>query len=422
MGTKQTAAPTLLALTQSVLTRLGLALGAGALIVGCSSIKPDVFPQAAHETLVENRFSDADSSDNYTAIVPRVDYAREVRTSAPQLHTVVRGDTLWDISGKFLKSPWLWPKIWEFNPAINNPHLIYPGDEIALEYVDGQPRLVVTRDGTRVSSTGAPTGSALAVGQAAANGYKSGETERLSPRIRSENLENAIPTIPADAIQQFLVYPRVVTKAEWNQSPYVVGNYDGRLTSAQGHQIYARGNFPRGQLSYGVFRESKALTDPLTGELLGYEVTHVSDAKLLHVEDPSTLVIERNKLETMSGDRLMSRSEHDVAHNYVPRMPKMQGEGRIISLIDAITQSGRNQIVVLNLGKRSGVQVGDVMAIERRGGSFVDRNSRSGFETVNLPSTRTGVLMVFQTFDKVSYALVMESTRPIHIQDVVTDI
>jgi len=392
--------------------RLALAFGLCVTGISCGSIKPQVMIETIPETRVENRFSNSDELSQYTGVVPRVDYSREIRSTAPKEHVVVKGDTLWDISDKFLKEPWLWPQIWENNPSIQNPHLIYPGDRIALEYVDGQPRLVVSRDGTRVS---APVAGGVAVNSA------SGDTERLSPRIRVEDLETAIPTIPADAIQQFLVHPRVITNAEWEVAPYVVGNYEGRLISALSHQIYARGDFPAGIPSYGVFRKSKELRDPVTDELLGHEVIHVSDAKLLQVEDPATLVIQRNRLETMNGDRLLPRTGHDTYHNYVPRMPKMQGEGQIISLTNAISQSGRNQVVVINLGERSGVEVGDVMAIERRGGTFLD-TSGGGYEKVDLPSTRTGVLLVFQTFDKVSYALVMESTKPIHIRDVVTDI
>jgi len=395
--------------------RLAFTLGVCALSVGCGAIqKPELTREPVPETRVENRFSGSDDDNGYTTSVPRTDYSSEIRSNAPTQHIVVRGDTLWDIAGKFLKSPWLWPKIWDKNPAIKDPHLIYPGDRIALDYVGGQPRLVVaSRDGNQVS---APVAGAFAVNA------NTGDAERLSPRIRVEDLETAIPTIPADAVQQFLVHPRVVTKKEWNAAPYIVGNYEGRLTSAVGHQIYARGDFSSVKPTYGVFRKSKPLKDPITGELLGHEVIHVSDVKTLHVDDPATLVIQSNRLETMNGDRLLPRSTAGANYNYIPRMPKMDGEGRIISLINAITQSGRNQIVVLNLGKRSGVEVGDIMAIERRGGTFLDRRGRGGYEHVDLPSTRTGVLMVFQTFAKVSYALVMESTRPIHIQDVVTDI
>lgn len=385
-------------------SRLMLSTLMVAILGGCAGQSQHHVTVGEPEASVENRFGQPNNNLDYTAVVPQLGYANEVREDRPDRHIVVKGDTLWDISGKFLKSPWLWPQIWEYNPAIENPHLIYPGDHIALEYQNGQPRMVVSRNGERLTGIG--------------NNGSGGA--RLSPRIRAESLADAIPTIPGDAIAQFLVYPKVVTAEALSKAPYVVGNYEGRLTSAAGHQIYARGEINPNQSTYGIYRRSKTLRDPINGELLGYEVMHVSTAKLLEHADPSTLLITSNKMETLFDDRLMANAELGVTHSYVPRMPKMQGEGRIISLVDAIAQSGRNQIVVLNLGERSGVQVGDVMAIERRGGTITDR--RRGRQRVEMPPTRTGVLMVFQTFDKVSYALVMESTRPIHIDDIVTDL
>jgi len=390
--------------TGAAKNRLLLSLAAAAIIGGCSGTPDRGVSVENRDVSVENRFSDPNQL-NYTTSVPRLGYANEVREDSPESYTVVKGDTLWDISGKFLKSPWLWPQIWEYNPSIENPHLIYPGDKIALEYVDGELKLIVSRNGQRL------TGRSTSAG---------GPSNKLSPRIRAESLADAIPTIPGDAISQFLIYPRVVTAEQLASAPYVIGNYEGRLTSAAGHQIYARGNINPNQSTYGVFRRSKTLRDPVTRELLGYEVMHVSTAKLLQHDDPSTLLITSNKMETLADDRLMSNAEISTAHSYIPRLPKIEGEGRIISLVDAIAQSGRNQIVVLNLGERSGVQVGDVMAIERRGGTILDRYRKR--ERVDMPHTRTGVLMVFQTFDKVSYALVMESTRPIHINDIVTDL
>ena len=380
-----------------------LSLTTAALLGGCSAYQSDPVSVVNREVTVANRFTDPNNTLDYTAAVPRLGYANEVREDSPDQYTVVKGDTLWDISGKFLKSPWLWPQIWEYNPSIENPHLIYPGDQIALEYVNGEVKLVVSRNGQRL------TGNMTSAG---------GPSEKLSPRVRAESLADAIPSIPGDAISQFLVYPKVVTAQQLADAPYIIGNYEGRLTSAAGHQIYARGPINPNQSTYGVFRKSKTLKDPDSGELLGYEVMHVSTAKLLEHGDPSTLLITSNKMETLADDRLMANAEVAVTHNYVPRLPKIDGSGRIISLVNAIAQSGRNQIVVLNLGERSGVKVGDVMAIERSGGKMKDR-FRKG-ERVKLPHTRTGVLMVFQTFDKVSYALVMESTRPIHINDNVT--
>jgi len=321
----------------------------------------------------------------------------------------------WDISDRFLKEPWLWPTIWEYNPQIENPHLIYPGDEVALEYIDGKPTLVISRDGKRITGANGVGGG---VGGVSAGGTRT----RLSPRIREESLDDAIPTIPAGAIQSFLVHPKVVDSKTLRDAPYVVGNFDGRLTSAVGHQIYVRGNINRDTPKYGIYRKSKALRDPGSRKILGYEVTKVAEAKLMHTGDPSTLVITRNKMETIAGDVLLSESTGNIAHTYTPRMPVLNGEASIISLVDAISQSGRNQVVVVNLGSSSGMQIGDVLAVETRGGSFIDPRGRGGYERIRMPSTRTGVVMVFKTFDDVSYALVMESTLPVKLHDVITGI
>lgn len=333
---------------------------------------------------------------------------------APDVYTVVRGDTLWDISDTFLKDPWLWPKLWGYNSQIQNPHLIYPGDRIALETINGQPRLVLTRNGRVINEPG--------LSAASDPNAPNGLVEKLSPRIRSESLDNAIPMIPGDVIQQFLVHPRVVALEVIQNAPYIMGSYDRRLISAVGHQVYARGEISRERTRYGIFRRSTTLTDPITGEILGYEVTHVANAKLMNVGDPSTLSITSNKLETMAGDVLLPTNEDGITHTYVTRLPAIEGEGRIVSLTNAISRTGRNQVVTINVGARSGIEIGDVLAIESRGDTVVDRRGKREFEKVKLPNQRTGVLMVFKTFDKVSYGLVMESNRPIAVNDIVSGI
>ncbi|MCB1757538.1 MAG: LysM peptidoglycan-binding domain-containing protein [Gammaproteobacteria bacterium] len=347
----------------------------------------------------------------------RAEAQQAIKQDHPGSYVVQKGDTLWDISGKFLSKPWLWPEIWDVNPQIENPHLIYPGDEVAMRYVDGKPTIVVSRDG-KVVDTGNGTGMSDANPLPA----NAGGTTRLSPRVREESLANAIPTIPGDAIQQFLVYPRVVDTNTIDGAPYVIGDFEGRLASSTGQQVYVRGDLDVEQTTYGIFRESKELKDPDTRELLGYEVTHVGDANLLHSGDPATMLITNTRMETLAGDRVMSQNQNFVVHNYVPRVPQIEGEGKIISLFNSISQSGRNQVVVLNMGDREGVRVGDVMAIEHRGGRIKDRFSGKPHDFVDIPNTRIGVLMVFRTFDKVSYGLIMESTRPIHLQDAVTGI
>lgn len=356
--------------------------------------------------------------NNYTVAVPRrPDLGAALEEDAPKSYTVVKGDTLWDISDRFLKQAWLWPQLWDYNPQIKNPHLIYPGDQVGLEYVNGKPQLVIERDGKRVFQTGAG-GQDNGV-----SGSSAGNTERLSPRVRSESLDDAIPMIPGDAIASFLVHPRVIAAEQIADAPYVVGNYDGRLISAIGHQVYVRGPVNREQPQYAVFRKSKKLTDPNTKRVLGYEVEHVSDVKLMHLGDPSTLIVTSNNMETIAGDILLATNDDGAVTNYETRMPSLgDGEGRVISLVNAIAQSGRDQVVVLNLGKKNKIQPGDVLAIESRGGTLVDTRGKRGYEEISMPDTRTGVVMVFKTFDEVSYALVMESTLPVRVNDGVTGI
>jgi len=342
--------------------------------------------------------------------------------NAPSAYTVVKGDTLWDISGRFLTKPWYWPRIWDYNPQIQNPHLIYPGDVISIEYVDGQPALRLTRDGDQLG-TGDPNGGGFDGSGGSGTAYEvAGANGRLSPRIRVESLNEAIPTIPADAIEQFLIRPNVVTKRQLRDAPYVIGNADDRLISALGQQIFVRGELNHNQSTYGIFRKTGQLRDPASGRLLGYEVTHVAEAKLLNLGDPSTMLISSNSRETIAGDLLLPSANDGMAHTYTPRMPGLNGEGRVVSLVDAISQSGRDQIITLNMGKDIGLQVGDVLAIESRGRSMIDRSGPRKFDRVRMPNQRTGVVMVFQTFDEVSYGLIMESTRPVKKNDIITGI
>lgn len=408
--------------------RLTLAVSLSALLAACSFGHTPSAIVLDQNTQVNDRFSaDGLNQSSYTTVVPRayID-SEQLDDNAPKSYTVVRGDTLWDISDRFLKKPWLWTEIWGYNPQIHNPHLIYPGDKLALEYVNGRPTLVLTRNGKVVPvNQNAPQLGAANPVVLDADGNpvaQPGQRTRLSPRIRSESLDDAIPTVARDSIQQFLVQPRVVDAATLRNSPYVVGNVDNRLTSAVGHQVYVRGRMNRDQTSYGIFRHSKELRDPVNNALLGYEITHVADAKLLSIGDPSTLMITDNKMETIKGDILLPNDSESASHMFVPRLPELRGEARILSLVNAISQTGRDQIVVLNIGSESNIQEGDVLAIETYGQTMIDGRGRGGYERVKMPNTRTGVVMVFKTFDKVSYGLVMESTRPVMINDIVTGI
>lgn len=388
-------------------SRLVLAASFSALITACATDYEAPRLGAAAPVETPSKGPDIEYRGEYpTAFVSPSD----INSDAPDSYTVVKGDTLWDISGRFLDNAWSWPQIWDYNPQIQNPHLIYPGDKIFLTYVNGQPTLTLIRNGQTVANGGL-------------GGVRSsGNATRLSPQIRVESLSDAVPTIPGDAIKQFLVRPQVVSASQLSNAPYVVGNEEGRLISAMGQEIFVRGKVDHSETKFGIYRKTKTLKDPSTGKRLGYEVIHVAEAKLLNVGDPSTMVITSNSRETMAGDVLLPATGGNIVHNYIPRMPPLEGEGRIVSLVDAISQSSRDQIVVLNLGKKIGVQVGDVLAIESRGQELIDRHGKRSFDRITAPNKRTGVLMIFQTFDDVSYGLVMESDRTVKINDIITGI
>ena len=344
---------------------------------------------------------------------------------APETYVVVRGDTLWDISDRFLKEPWRWSEIWGYNPQIYNPHLIFPGDVLALDYIGGSPTIKLTRDGVAIpldslrsaASTSAPQGSTSL-------GVTTGSrlTIKLEPRIRASSIAEAIPTISGDELSPFLIHPRVIDNKSFKEAPYVIGNYEERLISSIGSKLFARGNFNKEIHNYGVFRKGEKFVDPVSGANLGLELKHVANAQLLSISDPSTLGLTGNKAETINGDILLPVNNETVRHTFTPRTPDIIGDVRIISLENALARAGRNQIVVLNIGSESSVQPGDVFAVESHGVKIHDTKAKRGSRNVKTPNQRTGVVMVFETFDKVSYALVMESTRPLNLQDSITGI
>lgn len=337
-----------------------------------------------------------------------------LRDDVPGQYIVKKGDTLWAISSLFLRDPWLWPEIWYFNPQIDNPHLIYPGDVLTLVYIDGKPQLRLSRDDGGVSTSviepvAAPTVSAPAGIQ----------TYKVSPRVRSQGLDQAIPTIPVDVIEPFLIKPRIVTKKELENAPYILSSLDRHLINASGNTVYARGLADEGDVRYNIFRPGRELRDPRSGEILGYETTLVSEAKLLRAGDPATLMLTRSLRETLNGDRILPADKGTVSYNFLPKPPSTAVNGQIIALFDAISQTAQRQVVIINLGDRQGIEVGTVLAIEQAGGEIRDNYARRGKATVTLPNTRAGLLMIFRVFDRVSYGLIMDSQRPIKLNDFV---
>jgi len=324
-----------------------------------------------------------------------------VRPAHPVRYVVKKGDTLWDIAALFLRDPWVWPEIWSVNPQIENPHLIYPGDIITLTWVGGEPRLEVARPGVDEGLT----------------------VERIEPGIREVPLDQAIPTIPADAIRQFLNRPSVLPREELDAAPYIVGNYEGRLISAEGDDVFVRG-FPEGgpqARQYNILRPGDPLTDPQTGEVLGYEAIHAGQGRVVAGGDPVKVSLTNSVREILRGDRLFPTSQDPSRTSYLPKEPGDRVRGQIISLFDAISQAGSRQVVVLNLGARAGMEPGHVLGIRQSGGSVTDPYAGENVEEVELPPQEVGTLMIFKVFDRVSYALIMESTRAIHLNDFVTN-
>ncbi|QKT05001.1 LysM peptidoglycan-binding domain-containing protein [Ectothiorhodospiraceae bacterium 2226] len=312
--------------------------------------------------------------------------APELRSDPPNRYTVVRGDTLWDISSRFLRDPWRWPEVWHVNPQVENPHLIYPGDVITLRYIDGKPVLEVQR--------GRPV-------------------VRLSPEAREMPRDASIAAIPLEAIRPFLSRPRVLNPGELDGAPYVLSMEEGRFMGAAGTRFYARG-LAEDVGRYTVLREGQVYRHPVTDEVLGLEALHVGDAHVQRVGDPGTLHIDSARREVLRGDRLLPAEADPWDHRFVPRAPERAVEGHIIAVMDGVTQIGQHQVVVLDLGEREGMEPGHVMAVYQRGAVMRDEIAR---ENVRLPDERAGELMVFRVFDRVSYALIMRASGPMRVLD-----
>ena len=334
------------------------------------------------------------------SISPRAwaeDLSQYLKPGHPDVYTVVKGDTLWDISGRFLSKPWLWPEIWQINPQIDNPHLIYPGDQIALIYVNGQPRLQLSRGDAGRTVRLTPDNS-----------------DKLSPQVRSTPLETAIPAISLDAIRSFLVQNRVVTPDVLDAAPYVVEGEAERLVVGAGDRVYVRGSLEDSR-AYNLVRKGPLYVDPDTNEILGREATYIGlGTAVAQSDEIATMRLTSTREEVLIGDRVLPTEERRVDATFFPSAPDETIEGQIISVFDGVSQVGQFDVVVINRGDREGLEVGNVLAIYRRGSLARDRIAN---ELIRLPSERAGLLMVFRTFEKLSYGLVLMAERPLKVED-----
>lgn len=320
--------------------------------------------------------------------------ALTLKSNAPERYTVKQGDTLWGIAEKYTDSPWQWPDIWYQNTQIENPHLIFPGDEIGLISVGGKPKVTVTQRG------------------------EASRTVRLQPSVRIEPIEAAIPAIPQDAINSFLRHNRIVSVEEVTAAPRVLAGIDQRIVFGAGERLYARGNFGDNTASaYGLFRRGEVYRDPSSSEVLGLEVIELGSGLVTaQKDDIVTLKLERTNQQVKLGDLLLPTENRNLVGDYYPKAPEKEISGRILAVANGVSQIGQYDVVVLNRGEREGLAVGDVLQVMKAGAVVYDR---AAGEKVRLPNEVAGTLLVFRTTPKLSYGLIMRATEALRVGDIV---
>ena len=334
--------------------------------------------------------------------------------NAPSSYVVQKGDTLWGISSKFLSQPWYWPELWYLNPEVQNPHRIYPGDTLRLVYdANGQPQVRVERgpEGVRVER---------------------GESVKLEPQMRSTPLDQAIPPIPYEIVAAFMSKPSVVSAEDAKSLPYIVAFGDRRVAGGAGDIAYARGisGVDPGN-RFAVVHIGDKLTDPDDGTFLGYQGLYTAAARLERVGDKdelAKLILVDSARETLMGDRLV-RDRLDVPLDFVPHAPAQAVKGSVIAIIGGTSVIGQYQVVVFNRGKRHGLEPGHVLTVWQRGEMAKDRgpggsDAQNQFTepftpTVRLPSERAGTVMVFKTYERMGFGLVMNAENVMHVGDTI---
>ncbi|MDP2070341.1 LysM peptidoglycan-binding domain-containing protein [Methylotenera sp.] len=353
-----------------------------------------------------------------------------LKNDHPDKHVVIKGDTLWGISAKFLKDPWQWPNVWKLNRAqIKNPHLIYPGDVVFLDMSSGSPQLRLLR-----------------------------ETVNLQPGAVEEPLDKAaISTIQLNVIAPFLNQPLIIEKDQLALSPRIIAGQDNRVVLSPGTRVYIN-NIEEGDgINWYVYRPGDTLIDPDSKKVLGVEANYLGDAKITKYGEPASADIIKAKEEIFTKDRLVPTGD-TVVTNFVPHAPDSPISGRIIKIYGGVAEAGPQSIVSISRGATDGIEVGHVLAINRYGRVIKDpeyvkseadkttklkevnldiQTASDGSKIVNfkkkpesvdgklvlesgmvkLPDERIGLLMVFRVFENVSYALIMQASQPVNTLD-----
>jgi LysM repeat protein len=383
------------------------------LLAGCHAQRPDVPPAAAVKQ--DDSIQGTVVGDDRTSLQAAADAAGapqlssgppargqaaahvQLAADAPDSYTVKPGDTLWGIAKTFLRDPWYWPEIWQANPQVENPHLIYPGDVLHLVYVEGEPRIVLER----------------------------GDTVRVGPRLRSEAREVAIRTIPFQTVAAFMSKPSLLSKEQISSAGYVLSSRDEHEGIAEGNTVYARG-LPDAQIGtrYALVHVGDALRDPDDNSIVGYNGVYTGSGRVTRGGDPATLLVTDSAQETEPGDKVLP-SNLDVALDFMPSPPNRSVSARIMAVSGGVSVIGQYAVVVINRGARDGLMPGNVLSVYQTGQEVAD-NERHGFlngsnaffqKKVRVPDEITGTFMVFKTYERISYGLIMEAKDLIHVRD-----
>ena len=353
-------------------------------------------------TSLEAAADSAGTGDPGTTTAPGTPGPRiALAPNAPDSYVVKKGDTLWDISKTFLRDPWYWPEIWHVNPQVQNPHLIYPGDILHLVYVEGangmQPQIVLER----------------------------GNTVHVSPKLRSEPRDAPIETIPFQTVAAFMSKPSLLTDDQIKSAGYLLASKDNHQAISEGNTIYARGlGSASPGMRYSVIHVGDAMRDPDDNTVLGYNGIYTGSGRVTRSGDPTSLIMTDSSRESVTGDKVML-SNLEIALDFMPSPPRNVIDGHIIAVADGVNTIGQYQVVAINRGARDGLAPGNVLAVFQAGATVRD-NAKKGplssshkffSEKVRLPDERSGTFMVFKTYDRMSYGLIMEAKDIIQVMD-----
>ena len=404
---QQVTQPRMVKLDALRLVTLTAFIVAALVLVGCKSAPEEQAPAPAPEAVASA--PTGAGADDLTATEaaiaamnemaqespPPAQTAQLIRPDAPMNYTVKRGDTLWDIAAVFLKDPWFWPEIWQINPQVENPHLIYPGDVLSLAY-------------------GGAGDAHVSISQ-----YSGAQ---LQPRLRSEQLDGPVDAIPFAAIAAFLSKPSVLTRDEALRAPHILAFRDHHMVGGTGHEIYVKDlNAPLNQ-RYTVMHVGEPIVDPESNDLVGYQASYIATAVVNNPGKVSKAILTEGAREALEGDRLILQ-EGDVPLTFTPHAPHSNINGQIIAVADNIEQIGQFQVVVINRGERQGLTPGAVLAIDQKGEVVQDKYGKAPWEKnpygemVQLPYERAGTMIVFKVFDRISYGLVIGARGPMQVAD-----